>query len=85
MLCFVYASTRKSETYVWLRQRDGFDALPNSLGDMLGELRFVLEVELTEARRLPREDSRLVLENLERQGWHLQLSPAEHDAPHATA
>lgn len=77
MLCFVYASARKTDTYLWLRQRDDFEILPASLNALLGELRFVLEVELTETRRLPREDSRTVLDNLASQGWHLQLSAAE--------
>ncbi len=28
MHCFVYASQRKPDTYVWLTRRDGFDLLP---------------------------------------------------------
>lgn len=75
MQCFVYASRRKADTYVWLARRDGFDALPAALHDMLGELRFALEVALDTDRRLPREDPRVVIEHLRERGWHLQLPP----------
>ena len=48
MPCFVYASLRKVDSYVWLAQRDDFDVLPESLLLLLGELRFVMEVHLDE-------------------------------------
>jgi uncharacterized protein YcgL (UPF0745 family) len=77
MHCYVYASQRKADTYLWMSQRDMFDALPESLLLLLGELRFVLEVELSGQRKLPQEDIEQVLENLRQQGWHLQLPPTE--------
>ena len=77
MHCFVYASQRKADTYVWLAKRDDFEILPASLVLLLGDLRFVLEVELLPERRLPREDVEAVLDNLRAQGWHLQLPPQQ--------
>lgn len=77
MQCFVYASLRKHDSYLWLAQRDGFDVLPESLVLLLGELRFVMEVSLDEQRKLPVEDAAQVLEHLRTQGWHLQLPPQE--------
>lgn len=77
MPCFVYASLRKADCYLWLARRDGFEVLPESLLLMLGELRFVMEVQLDESRKLPVEDSAQVLEHLRTQGWHLQLPPRE--------
>lgn len=74
--CFVYASRKKPDTYLWLIRRDDFDALPAPLRAMTGELRFVMELQLDETRRLPREDTATVLANLRGQGWHLQLPPA---------
>lgn len=78
MLCFVYASHRKSDTYVWLSRRDDFDCLPAPLLERLGTLRFVLDVDITETRQLPHADSRAVLAALRSDGWYLQLPPA-HD------
>jgi uncharacterized protein len=77
MHCFVYASQRKANTYLWLAQKDNFKAIPASLAVMLGDLRFVLEVELHAQRRLPYEDVEVVMEHLRTQGWHLQLPPQE--------
>lgn len=77
MQCFVYASLRKADSYLWLARRDAFDALPEPLVLLLGELRFVMEVQLDEARKLPVEDTAQVLEHLRTQGWHLQLPPQE--------
>lgn len=77
MHCFVYASQRKADTYLWLDQRDHFAVLPASLAPLLGDLRFVLEVELHAERRLPHEDAETVMQHLRTQGWHLQLPPQE--------
>ncbi|HEY1590031.1 MAG TPA: YcgL domain-containing protein [Rhodanobacter sp.] len=77
MQCFVYASLRKQDSYMWLAQRDALDVLPESLVLLLGELRFVMEVQLDEQRKLPVEDVTQVLEHLRTQGWHLQLPPQE--------
>ncbi|MEO7073356.1 MAG: YcgL domain-containing protein [Rhodanobacter sp.] len=77
MQCFVYASTRKPDTYVWLAVRDETSVLPESLMLLLGELHFVLEVQLDDQRRLPVEDAEVVMEHLRTQRWHLQLPPSE--------
>ena len=77
MHCFVYASHRKADTYLWLGRRDDFSVLPESLLLLLGDLRLVLEVELSGERRLPHEDAQVVLAHLREQGWHLQLPPKE--------
>lgn len=77
MHCFVYACQRKPDTYLWLDRKDNFDVLPPSLALLLGDMRFVLEVELHPERRLPHEDVEVVLQHLHTQGWHLQLPPQE--------
>ncbi|MBD8899526.1 YcgL domain-containing protein [Rhodanobacter sp. DHG33] len=75
MQCYIYASRRKPDTYLWLAKRDGFGVLPESLRSMLGDLRFAMELQLDPQRRLPREDAAQVLAHLGEQGWHLQLPP----------
>ena len=77
MQCFVYASSRKPDTYLWLPRRDDLSALPESLLLLLGDLKYVLEVELSGQRQLPREDAQQILEHLRNQGWHLQLPPQQ--------
>lgn len=77
MQAHVYASRRQAGTYVWLCRRDDFDSLPDTLRERLGELRFVLELDLTAERRLPNADAAAVLARLEDQSWYLQLPPPE--------
>lgn len=77
MQCFVYVSLRKTNSYLWLARRDDFEILSEPLQLLLGELRFVMEVQLDEYRKLPVEDAAQVLEHLRTQGWHLQLPPKE--------
>jgi uncharacterized protein YcgL (UPF0745 family) len=79
MRCFVYKSLKKADTYVYLARRDDVAALPAPLRATLGELSFVLEVELTAERKLAREDAGVVRSNLASRGFHLQL-PSDADA-----
>jgi uncharacterized protein YcgL (UPF0745 family) len=75
MQAYIYSSQRKAGTYVYLRERDAFGLVPESLRVALGELRFVLEVALTPERRLAREDAGIVRRNLAGQGFHIQFPP----------
>jgi len=77
MQCYVYVSSRKPDTYLWLSRRDDLAALPESLVLMLGDLTYVLEVELSGQRQLPHENPQQILEHLRTQGWHLQLPPQQ--------
>lgn len=81
MHCFVYASRKRAETYVWLAERGNFDLLPAPLHQQVGELREVLDLHLEPERRLPRADAATVLAALREQGWYLQLPPPD---PHAS-
>jgi uncharacterized protein YcgL (UPF0745 family) len=75
MQAYVYKSRRKSETYVYLRERDGFGLIPEPLRVSLGGLDFVLEIALDAQRKLAREDPAVVLANLVARGFHLQFPP----------
>jgi uncharacterized protein YcgL (UPF0745 family) len=75
MRCFVYRSARREQTYVYLAERDAFDALPPPLLSALGTLQPVLELDLHQQRRLAREDPATVRRNLTAQGYHIQFPP----------
>ncbi|HEU4664354.1 MAG TPA: YcgL domain-containing protein [Dokdonella sp.] len=84
MRCFVHKSLRRADTYVYLRQPDGSDALPAALRDALMPMRQVLELELTPTRRLAQVDATRVIEALEQHGYYVQLPPDPHAAGPAT-
>lgn len=75
MQCFVYKSLRKADTFVYLREADGFEALPAPIAERLGTLAFVIEIELSPQRKLAREDVDAVMANLLSKGYHLQWPP----------
>lgn len=77
MLCIVYKSARRPETFVYVAEAEALTKLPAALQQGLGALNEVLRFELTEQRKLAREDARLVLQNLEAIGYHVQFPPAE--------
>lgn len=74
--CAIYKGNRKPETYLYVAERDVFDDVPEALLQALGELELVMELELTEDRKLARADIDSVMQDLQQQGYHLQLPPA---------
>ncbi|MEO6688422.1 MAG: YcgL domain-containing protein [Dokdonella sp.] len=80
MRCFIYKSSRKDGAYVFLRERDDFTRLPREIVEPLGRLSFAMEMELTPERKLAREDAEVVMEHLDRLGFHLQLPPPDISA-----
>lgn len=82
MHAFVYKSLRKADTYVYVAERDAFDAMPEGVRAQLGALEFVLEVELAPERRLARVDPAKVREALAERGFFLQMPPPPDAAPY---
>ena len=77
MQCYVYKSLAKSDVYVYLDRRDDFTRLPQALLALLGELRLVMEFDLTPQRQLAKETAVDVLLNLSARGYHLQMPDME--------
>lgn len=75
MRCFVYKSSRREQTYVFLAERDAFDCLPEAVSRTLGALSLVIEIELDPGRRLAQSDPAVVRANLAAQGYHVQFPP----------
>ncbi len=73
MLCHIYRSSRKLDTYLYLLEKDDFSAIPEDLLRVFGPPEFSFSFDLTQERELAREDTGEVLDNLENQGYHLQL------------
>lgn len=72
--CFIYRSDRKVDTYLYICEKDNFDQVPDELMSVFGEPEFSFEFELTPDRPLAKEDSAEVYENLNNQGFHLQMA-----------
>jgi uncharacterized protein YcgL (UPF0745 family) len=75
--CWVYKGSRGRETYLYLREENGFDAAPRALLEQMGDLELVMELKLYPGRKLARADVAEVMSSLERNGYYLQLPPAD--------
>ena len=73
MFCHIYRSSRKPDTYLYLATKDDFSEIPETLLTIFGEPEFSFSFNLTNDRKLAREDTDEVLKNLEKEGYHLQL------------
>jgi len=73
MQTWVYRSSKKAGLYVYLADENGLGSLPGAVLQQLGEPEFALSFDLTPERRLGSEDPRTVLENLQSQGFHIQM------------
>ncbi len=74
VICFIYRSERKADTYLYLLEKDDFSLVPEELLTVFGEPEFSFQFELTPQRSLAKEDSVTVYENLKQQGFHLQIA-----------
>jgi uncharacterized protein YcgL (UPF0745 family) len=81
MLCHIYRSPRRRNTYLYLGQRDAFDALPQALMDSFGAPEFAVSFDLHDGRVLAQADASAVREALSSQGYYLQLPPPESTVP----
>ena len=79
MKAHVYKSLRKPDTYVYLRERDAFGLVPEAVLTPLGQLQWVLELDLQVTRKLARADIDVVRSNLRGRGFHLQVPPSALD------
>jgi uncharacterized protein YcgL (UPF0745 family) len=77
MLCHIYRSNLKLDTYLYIAERDDFSEVPAELLRVFGTPEYSFSFDLEPDRRLAREDATEVLANLESKGYHLQLQADE--------
>ena len=78
-ICSIYRSPRKNEMYLYVLKSDALERVPVELLTAFGKPQHAFDLVLTPERALAREDIHTVLANLEKQGYHLQMPPAEDE------
>ena len=75
MQCFVYKSSDKVDHFLYLPSdlAESKESLPDALLSMLGELEMVIEFDLLPDRKMPNADAVNVIEQLQDQGFYLQM------------
>ena len=75
-ICDVYKSVQKPEVYIYVARHEGLKRVPAELLENFGEPVLALSFNLTGDRKLAKEDTREVANNLQKKGYHLQMPPA---------
>src|SRR5690606_21571780 len=78
-LCSIYKSPRRNEMYLYVERSEALTRVPEALLAAFGPPQHAFDLVLTPERKLAREDIATVLANLEKQGYHLQMPPAEDE------
>tara|TARA_R110002012_G_scaffold11479_10_gene51797 strand:- start:1123 stop:1422 length:300 start_codon:yes stop_codon:yes gene_type:complete len=79
MLCSVYKSAKKAQTYLFINKRDDFSEVPEALMKMFGKPELVTVLNLATKDKLGFSDLTKVKESLAEQGYYLQITPKEED------
>lgn len=75
MLCAIYKSSKKNETYLYVEKRDDFSSVPEPLMNTFGTPVFVMLFNLAGEKQLLRFDNDKVLTEIQEKGFYLQLPP----------
>jgi len=78
-ICSIYKSTRKNEMYLYVVKSEALARVPDGLLTVFGPPVHAFDLVLSPQRQLAREDISQVLENLDNQGYHLQMPPPEEE------
>lgn len=78
-ICSIYRSPKKSGMYLYVLKSDVLKRVPPELLAAFGTPQHAFDLVLSPERQLSREDIDKVLGNLDSQGYHLQMPPAEDE------
>lgn len=74
--CFIYKTFKREEMYLYVSKKDDFEDVPEAVIRQFPAPEFVMELELHASRKLGREDVKVVMQNLQEQGFHIQMPPS---------
>jgi len=79
MLCAIYKSAKKEQTYLFVKTRDDFSSVPEALMLTFGTPMLVTLINLATKEKLAFADLAKVKTHLNEQGYYLQLPPPKED------
>jgi len=77
VLCDVYKTKKKDETYLYVSRKDALSRVPEALLEQFGKPELAMTMILTPEKKLARADIHKVLKALDEQGFYLQMPPAK--------
>jgi len=79
LLCNVYKSLRKEETYLYVSLKDDLSEVPVTLLDTFGTPQLVTKLLLTPERKLALVTADKVIDSIQEKGFYLQLPPPKEN------
>lgn len=77
MNCYIYRSSRKVGSYLYITEKNNFSDIPEALLKLLGRVEFVFQLKLNKNKTLANADVKIVLQQLKEQGFFLQMPPPQ--------
>ena len=82
MNCCIYRSRKKQGSYLYITEKNNFSDVPEDLLRLFGNPEFAFEFELTEHKKLAQSNTQDVMQQLQENGFFLQIPPpAERITP----
>ena len=79
MICYVYRSNRKRDTYLYIQNEGDFSCLPDTILTIFGPPEYALSFDLHPAKKLSQAEATEVINKLETDGFYLQLPKSDFD------
>ncbi|MDC9580787.1 YcgL domain-containing protein [Xenorhabdus sp. PR6a] len=75
MICVIYRSLKRDQTYLYIERRDDFSRVPEDLLKTFGKPQYSMMISLSERKKLANADIEKVKSALCEQGFYLQVPP----------
>ncbi|HCR63105.1 MULTISPECIES: YcgL domain-containing protein [Serratia] len=75
MLCVIYRSSKRDQTYLYVEKKDDFSRVPEDLMKSFGTPQLAMVLSLEEREKLASADIEKVKEALKEEGFYLQVPP----------
>lgn len=79
MLCTIYKSSIKADTYLYIERRDDFSRVPDKLLETFGKPLFVMVLNVSGQKKLALADKDKVIDHLSKDGFYLQMPPPQEN------
>ena len=79
LLCNIYKSRRKEETYLYVSLADDLSRVPEVLIETFGRPELVTKIIITPERKFARVEAEKVLASIKEKGFYLQLPPPKEE------
>ena len=79
MMCTIYKSKKKPDTYLYVPFGHSFEELPETLVTLWGEPELVMHIDLNQREKLALVDILEVKSKLEAEGYYLQMPPTQEE------